>query len=587
MTKRTNIITQKGEEFINEVVKKNGNSLLKGNNGPLPFSDDGNGNLINKEWTVNAKTKIANGEDVTVDNLAESLISWFNEAADIYELDPNILAAQAYIESGFKLWWYDKETTKSGVNGFSMSMVYSIIINNFSNVRPEMTLNDRGNLIKNLEAPLSPTSYQPTSGNENTKQIARNNRSILHQNIIDSPQTMIKAQARYMRYLSNNSAKLASTSLFCYNRGSDYLANTYSRAINKYKKDIGTKKDTHPELKKGLDYVLKVFGVLGDVNNFLPYKNYKIRYYSFGYTDLFKTNNNSDLINKNNEQMYPNENFDPFEANKAESEQYNIDEEALDDLSIARNNNYKFIYFPEDQYVRTETSKIQIVLHHTVSGGKEDVSSDVKWWRDKGERVATPFIVSRTGNIYQLFNTDYWAYHLGLSTANNKKLNQISIGIEIDSWGGLINGTRPDGVTGWFPTIMDRDGDKQTAEPKDNEEPIKNVQLYNENNGYPNGFRGFKAFEKYTNAQINAVKDIILSLQEKFNNIDLRYKTDMWDITYDSNGLPSGSEDGAWGVSENALNGNSGVWTHVSYRTDKSDCHPQPELVEMLRNLTG
>ena len=200
--------------------------------------------------------------------------------------------------------------------------------------------------------------------------------------------------------------------------------------------------------------------------------------------------------------------------------------------------------------------------------------------------MATPFIVSRTGNIYQLFNTDYWAYHLGLSTANNKKLNQISIGIEIDSWGGLIEGTRPDGVRGWFPTVMDRDGDKQTAEPRDDENPIQNVQLYNKNNGYPNGFRGFKAFEKYTNAQINAVKDIILSLQEKFDNIDLRYKTDMWDIKYDSNGLPSGSEDGAKGVSENALNGNSGIWTHVSYRTDKSDCHPQPELVEMLRNLT-
>ena len=222
MTKRTNIITQKGENFINEVVKKNGNSLLKGNNGSLPFSNDGNGNPVNKEWTVNAKTNIVDGEDVTVDNLAEALISWFNEAADIYELDPNILAAQAYIESGFKLWWYDKETTKSGINGFSMSMIYSIIIDNFSNVRPEMTLNDRSNLINNLEAPLSPTSYQPTSGNENTKQIARNNRALLHQNIIDSPQTMIKAQARYMRYLSNNSAKLASTSLFCYNRGSEF-----------------------------------------------------------------------------------------------------------------------------------------------------------------------------------------------------------------------------------------------------------------------------------------------------------------------------------------------------------------------------
>ena len=50
-------------------------------------------------------------------------------------------------------------------------------------------------------------------------------------------------------------------------------------------------------------------------------------------------------------------------------------------------------------------------------------------------------------------------------------------------------------------------------------------------------------------------------------NIPLEYNQDMWD------------------VSINALKGAPGIWTHVSYRSDKSDCHPQPELIEMLQSF--
>jgi hypothetical protein len=40
-----------------------------------------------------------------------------------------------------------------------------------------------------------------------------------------------------------------------------------------------------------------------------------------------------------------------------------------------------------------------------------------------------------------------------------------------------------------------------------------------------------------------------------------------------------------WDLSNDALAGKKGVYTHVSFRTDKSDMHPQPELIEMLKNL--
>jgi hypothetical protein len=50
-------------------------------------------------------------------------------------------------------------------------------------------------------------------------------------------------------------------------------------------------------------------------------------------------------------------------------------------------------------------------------------------------------------------------------------------------------------------------------------------------------------------------------------DIDLTYQTDMWDI------------------SENALSGNNGIYTHVSYRSDKNDMSPQTELITMLKSL--
>lgn len=604
MAARTLNLTEQGKNFIKEVCRIGGNDLLSGRkNYPMPFSDDGNGNLVDKQWTSNARFQGKLIEDPDI--LSDALIYWFNEYGSLYELDPNILAAQTYVESGYNIWGFDKNTTASGVNKFTMPVVFGVIVNNFGNVQPKMSeTTDIVPIINGLEDNISVTSYQPDSGNIDTKTIARRNRPLLHQNIIDNPQIMIKAQARYMKYFSNNCNKLASTSLFCYNRGTSFIADTYTKAIQNFRDKNGDE----AKLKQGLDYVLKIFGVLGDKENKLePFgRNYKPEpkglfnnksYFYFGYDDLFNHNNGDDL------QSYPNSNFKPFDANVKESEEYGINENLLDNLTIARDSRYKFIYFPEDQYIRERIdNKLQIVLHHTVSGDKTGVAGDIKWWRDKDERIATAFIISRGGEIYQLFNTDFWAHHLGITsnfineqgtTETNTYLNQHSIGIEIDSWGGLV---RYNGA--WYPTIMDNNRNNvQSFEPRRNAETVSDVQEYNSNNGYPMGFRGFYGFERYTDNQINAVRDLILSLTynnvngdskiKGFPKISLEYNEDIWDINYDTNGNPIGSPDGAKGVSKRALNGTRGIWTHTSYRRDKSDCHPQPELIQMLRNLNS
>jgi len=208
--------------------------------------------------------------------------------------------------------------------------------------------------------------------------------------------------------------------------------------------------------------------------------------------------------------------------------------------------------FPEDQYIRESYTKTQVVLHHTVSG--QGVNGDINWWRKTADRVGTAIIVSWDGKIYQCFGSKYWAYHLGLKTSNNKSLNQHSIGIEIDAWGGLVRSNRQ-----WYPAKWDKVLKKTVANTYVS--PIKNVQVYE------NGFRGYYGFEKYTNEQIEAVRKLLVYWNERYK-IPLNYNVDMWDI------------------SQEALSGKSGIWSHVSFRKDKSDCYPDERLINMLKELT-
>jgi N-acetyl-anhydromuramyl-L-alanine amidase AmpD len=219
-----------------------------------------------------------------------------------------------------------------------------------------------------------------------------------------------------------------------------------------------------------------------------------------------------------------------------------------DSLKKLNLNDIILVDFPENQYIREETKKKQIVLHHTVSG--QGVDGDIAWWRSTVERIGTAIIVGWDGKIYQCFSSKYWAYHLG---AGNKNLDMNSIGIEIDAWGGLIRSNRL-----WYPAKWD-DNIKKFV-PNIAIKPIQNVQVYEQ------GYRGFYGFEKYTDAQIEAVRQLLVFWNERYG-IPLNYNEDMWDYT------------------QKAIDGQAGVWTHNSYRKDKSDCHPDEGLVRMLKSL--
>ena len=221
--------------------------------------------------------------------------------------------------------------------------------------------------------------------------------------------------------------------------------------------------------------------------------------------------------------------------------------------------------FPPNQYYREVTSKNQIVLHHTVSG--RGVKGDINWWVSDPKRIATHMIIGHDGTPYQLYSSLFWGHHIGVKSSflkqeefadyrsRNVALNKHSIGIEIDSWGPVMQKDSK-----WYPVKWSTMSQKYVPNTSMRFVQKDRVQIYSDK------YRGFYAYEKYTDAQIETVKDLLIYWKKKYN-IPLKYNEKMWDVSRD------------------ALSGISGVWSHTSYRHDKSDVSPQPELIEMLKSL--
>lgn len=211
--------------------------------------------------------------------------------------------------------------------------------------------------------------------------------------------------------------------------------------------------------------------------------------------------------------------------------------------------------FPETQYFKVAYPKKQIVLHHTASG--PSIKGNIDYFLKDALQVATAFFVGHQGEIGQLFSSKYYAYHLGIPAKQIKELgfadygtrglllHKESIGIELTNWGGLTKNAKGQWQS-YAKVII----------------PDANVQLY------PDGFRGYKAYEKYTPAQILALKDLLLYLCDTYS-IDKSYQCNMFEVNRD------------------AIGGKNGIWSHTSYRpaSDKQDIHPQPEMIAMLKSL--
>ncbi len=214
------------------------------------------------------------------------------------------------------------------------------------------------------------------------------------------------------------------------------------------------------------------------------------------------------------------------------------------------------ISFPADQYIVEEHPKKQIYLHHTA--GNADPFAVFKGWENNKERIATCVSIGGKpkknsnwidGEVVQGFSSKYYGFHLGLKEATFQKfkipyqsLDKISIGIEICNFGGLTY------KEGKFYTYVN------SVIPE--EEVVELLTPY----------KNYKYVHAYTDAQITAVKDLLILWNQKYS-IPLKYNEDIWDVT------------------PRALKGEAGIYTHNSVRFDKIDITPQPKIIEMLKSL--
>lgn len=211
----------------------------------------------------------------------------------------------------------------------------------------------------------------------------------------------------------------------------------------------------------------------------------------------------------------------------------------------------------DSQYIKEATQKKQITLHHT-AGNSSGVGTIKMWDNDDRGRIATCVTISGKGTskdtydgeICQAFSSKFWGYHLGIKPDVFKsrgipyqRLDKIAIGVEICNWGPL---TKKEAK---FYNYVDR------------EVPADQVTELDVS------YKGHKYYHRYTDAQIESVKNLLIYWNSVYG-IDLTYR-----------------EEDMWSVSVRALKGENGVYSHNSYRKDKSDIYPCPRMVAMLKSL--
>ncbi|MCF8296607.1 MAG: N-acetylmuramoyl-L-alanine amidase [Saprospiraceae bacterium] len=133
-----------------------------------------------------------------------------------------------------------------------------------------------------------------------------------------------------------------------------------------------------------------------------------------------------------------------------------------------------------------------IVIHYTAGSS---LQSSANWLTNPKAKASAHLIVGKSGEIVQLVPFNKISWHAGKSDWKGRSgLNNYSIGIEIDNAGILEK--RIDGYYTWFGKKVD-DNKVVLAKHKDQQTE--------------------KAWEAYTDKQIEAVENICLCLKDEYN----------------------------------------------------------------------
>ncbi len=263
------------------------------------------------------------------------------------------------------------------------------------------------------------------------------------------------------------------------------------------------------------------------------------------------------------------------------------------------------------EWIDEVTPKDTLYIHHTAGG--HDPAGVVSWWDRDGDgarrRVGTAYVIgsrstrngdaSMDGRVIRCFPEEHWAYHLGVRGTRGA-LDRRSIGIELCNYGWLTR-SRQDGR---FYTYA--------------RHPVPDDQVVE----LPTPFRGHRFWHRYTDAQLEALRSLVLEIAER-HPIDLKQGlmprldrerlklpghlsvrrqqewlnrhgfTDKDGKTLLLDGIDGAKTESArrkvgrpaFEFQAEAREGEPGVWTHTNVRKDKSDCSPQTGLLELLRGL--
>jgi hypothetical protein len=212
-------------------------------------------------------------------------------------------------------------------------------------------------------------------------------------------------------------------------------------------------------------------------------------------------------------------------------------------------------FLPKGEYLEGPTKKEWLFIHHT-AGWQNPYRTVNNWARDSRGRIATEFLIGGPS----IFNTDFendgeivrcipdggYAWHLGKN--GKQKMHTNSVGIEVCNFGYLKNGKTYAGHTAHEEQVV------ELAKP----------------------FKGYKFWHRYSDAQIQSLRDLILYIADR-DNINVR------------EGLPAlikekGADAFEW--NQDAYYGLvKGLWSHSNTNKGKSDMFPQEELLTMLTEL--
>lgn len=211
-------------------------------------------------------------------------------------------------------------------------------------------------------------------------------------------------------------------------------------------------------------------------------------------------------------------------------------------------------FLPKGEYLVGPTKKDWLFLHHT-AGWENPYNVITSWAKDSRGTIATEFVLGGPkitngdtrwdGELVQAFPTGGYGWHLG--TGNNV-MHRNSVGIEVCNFGWIKDGKTYVNTTA---------------------EPTQVVTL-------SKAFRGHKTWHRYSDKQIQVLKDWILFIANR-DNIDVR------------KGLPElirqkGAD--AFDVFDIKMcEKTPGLWSHTNVRRDKVDMFPQQELIDMLLSL--